>query len=494
MRSQAPDDFGLMQEQVEAHEKPDDLSDHGNANYFLSCYGERIRYCKEEEVNGRWYVADEAKCWGVDREGQIYALAERAMLKKRDETLAKFAEKQWTEEEKRIVNHAQRSLNRHAIDNCVAIARYRENVRILPNTFDSDPWLLGVENGVLNLKTGKLEEPNLALLVARRAPVAVIDSASWTKWDEFLRKVQPDEDTRKYLQMFAGVCLTGEQPEQCFLFCHGTGANGKTVFIRALQAVLGPDYSWAAKKGLFFTGDRVHDAGDNDKADLAGRRLVTSSETVGQRWNIESIKEMTGGDSQNVRQLYTKGQNIVVKAKFLVAANREPHLDAFDEATRRRFVVVPWRVTIPEEDRIPLERYLAQLLEEKSGILNWARIGLLEFHANGGKLTPSKLVKEATEAYLTAEDHVKRFCDEWCEYKEGDIRTYVAELHEFFRYWSNEPDPKKVLGVRKFTIELKRILGTESLKPGNANKMTVLKYGLKDEARKMGEVIKQHWV
>jgi putative DNA primase/helicase len=122
-------------------------------------------------------------------------------------------------------------------------------------------------------------------------------TAKCAKFIEYLERVQPEEAMRKLLQQVCGACLAGHQPENCFIFFHGVGANGKSVLIYILHDMLGQDYAFKAQKQLIFMPDRSERAAaSNDKVDLRGKRVITSNETVARNWNMAFIKEFTGGE------------------------------------------------------------------------------------------------------------------------------------------------------------------------------------------------------
>ena len=105
-----------------------------------------------------------------------------------------------------------------------------------------------------------------------------------------------------YLQRIAGYCLTGRTDEQVFFFLHGSGANGKTVFLEVLADVLG-SYARTAPLDTFMAtrGDRQ----PIDLAGLDGARMVVATETeAGRPWAEARIKAITGGDRIAVRRLY----------------------------------------------------------------------------------------------------------------------------------------------------------------------------------------------
>jgi putative DNA primase/helicase len=52
-------------------------------------------------------------------------------------------------------------------------------------------------------------------------------------WRKFLRRVTNEHGgLQRYLQRICGYALTGDTSEESLFFLYGTGANGKSVFIR----------------------------------------------------------------------------------------------------------------------------------------------------------------------------------------------------------------------------------------------------------------------
>ncbi|MGH7053815.1 MAG: phage/plasmid primase, P4 family [Stellaceae bacterium] len=228
-------------------------------------------------------------------------------------------------------------------------------------------------------------------------------------WGKFLDCVTAeDKDLQSYLQRVAGYCLTGYTSEHVMFFLYGTGANGKSVFIGTLAGILG-DYATTAPMEMFTVSNT--DRHPTELAMLRGARLVTAQETEqGRRWAEAKIKALTGGDRISARFMRQDFFEFTPQFKLLIAGNHKPGLRGVDEAIRRRIHLIPFKVTIPPDERDP--ELPETLKAEWPGILAWAIAGCLEWQRIG--LAPPAAVRNATDAYLASEDALAQWLDECC--------------------------------------------------------------------------------
>ena len=119
--------------------------------------------------------------------------------------------------------------------------------------------------------------------------------------------------------------------------------------------------------------------------------------------------------------------------KLMVAGNHKPSLRNVDEAIRRRFMLVPFGVCIPEDERDP---QLAKKLEaEWPAILCWMVDGCLEWQRDGLKIPAA--VREATDNYLADQDTLAQWVDEWLI---PDLQSFVLSRSLFtnWKLWCDE--------------------------------------------------------
>jgi P4 family phage/plasmid primase-like protien len=293
--------------------------------------------------------------------------------------------------------------------------------------WDTDPWLLNAPNGTVDLRSGEQRRHQREDYVTKSTGMRLAgESEPCPQWLRFLDRITGrDTELQAFLQRMTGYCLTGSVREHALFFLYGTDANGKSVFLSTVAAVLG-EYGKTAPISTFMaTGNEQH---PTDLAGLRGARLVTAIETEdGRRWAESKAKALTGGDKIAARFMRQDFFEFAPQFKLLIAGNHRPGLRSVDEAIRRRLHLIPFNITIPAAKR---DNQLTEKLRvEWPAILRWTVKGCLEWQRHG--LNPPAAVLDATSKYLAAEDRFGIWLQDRCEVG----RQYSAPVGELFRSW-----------------------------------------------------------
>ena len=258
------------------------------------------------------------------------------------------------------------------------------------------------------------------------------EGTSCPMWLAFLARVTDNNaDLIGFLKRFLGYCLTGHVIEHVLVFLSGPGGNGKGVFMSTVVGIFG-DYAVTAPMEMFVATNV--DRHPTEIARLKGVRLVVAHETQkGRRWDEAKIKNLTGGDKLTGRFMRGDFFDFKPTHKLMIAGNHKPALRSVDEAIRRRFVLVPFTVCIPEAERDP--RLVEKLKVEWPAILRWMVEGCLEWR-HGGLKVPAA-VREATDNYLADQDTLAQWADEWLS---PDPQSFVPSraLFTSWKLWCDE--------------------------------------------------------
>ena len=315
-------------------------------------------------------------------------------------------------------------------------------IALAPDAFDQHPMLVNTPDGILDLETGSLTKHDAKLLLSQIT--RAIAGKGCPQWLIFLNTITGgNRDLQAYLARVAGYCLTGSTQEQVFFFLHGSGANGKSVFLQTLAWVL-RDYAATATADTFTNRGQTRHL--TELAGLRAARLVLVSETeAGEGWAEARIKSITGGETIRANFMYKDHFEFLPQFKLIVAGNHRPSLSEVGEAMRRRLHIIPFAVTIAPEDRNP--NLIDALRAEADGIFGWMIEGCADWQSKG--LAPPPIVSGAAEDYFAAEDHIGHWLGECCQIG-PTLRASAKILYASWSAWAKdggfEPKTTRFLG------------------------------------------------
>lgn len=416
------------------------LTDLGNSERFIDRYQNVVRFCKEQKV---WYIWNGSK-WNIDKKNEIQELVKDMVIKMQKEAY----ELSDPEIRNALLQHAKKSQSNASIKNIINLSESNRSINVTGEDLDSNNWLFNVANGTLDLKTGMLLPHNSINLITKISNVKYDETARCPKFMAFLDYILAgNNDLIEYMQKLVGYCLTGSIDQQILPILYGTGSNGKTTFMKVLEGLLG-EYCIYSDISSFVASQ--NSTTRNDLARMKGSRLVLTTEFEhNQNISEALIKKVTGGEKITCRFLYGEYFDYTPTFKIMMATNYKPHIKGTDEGIWRRIHLIPFTVRITEENR--KENYAQELLEELSGILNWALEGCLKWQKD--KLKKPAAVEEATSDYRIEMDELADFLDACCE-AASNSKTRSSELFDAYIRWCYENGIKDQLTQKAFSKEL----------------------------------------
>jgi len=435
-------------------------TDYGDAERISSVIKYETRYCVDF---AKWFHFD-GKRWIEDHGLQIF---KKIVQENRKIYLEAFKEED-DDLRQKIVKHGL-LLEQHAkIKSLVELSRGL--LAITPDNFDTEPWELNCQNGILDLKTGELNSHNPEKYMTKISNADYKSNAKCPLFKKFLKEIfNDDKELTSYIQGIAGMALVGEQLEQSVFIFHGMGSNGKSVLLNILAYVLG-DYSMQCPVETIMM--KKNDSIPNDLARLRGARLVSTTESPeGRSLNEARIKAMVGGDVMTARFLHAEYFEFKPVFTLLLATNHKPIIKGTDHAIWRRIKLIPFAVTIPDEQQD--HDLLNKLKEEANGILAWAVRGLQRYLANG--LSVPEQVQAAIQEYRSDMDLLGDFIASCCMEKG---RCGFKELYKTYSsYCEKEKEPS--MGKIRFSSMLQERNYTKYR--GSKNIVSFRGISLKDE-------------
>lgn len=439
-----------------ANEQPSQhLTDLGNAKRVVQRHGDDLRYCFDWKNflvwDGRRFATDdtgEAVRRVKETQASLYRwAAERLAARGNEDSEDGDDDKRKAEAAKlaRVVQHALKWEDTRRINACLESIRSEPGIAIRPSEMDANRWLLNVQNGTIDLRTGALRPHRRDDLITKLAAVPYDPNATCPLWYRCLDTwMAGNTNLTEYLRRVVGYALTADVSEQVLFFLHGSGQNGKSKFLGAVLKLLG-DYGCQAVSELLM--QKNNESHPTERADLFGRRFVATIETdEGKRMAEALMKQLTGGENVRARRMRENFFEMAPTWKIFLAANHKPLIRGTDFAVWRRIRLIPFKVTIRDEDK---DEHLGDKLQaEFPGILAWAVRGCREWQQRG--LDDPDEVLEATNAYQREQDTLASFLTECCTVREY-AKIQSALLLKAYQEWSGD----KNMTQQTFRIRLR---------------------------------------
>jgi len=339
---------------------------------------------------------------------------------------------------------------------------------------DPRDWL-AMENGILDLR-GLLEgnAPQLRDHSPRWfspvcLPYPFIPEADCPRWRAFLDEVmEGDEDRLDLLAEWAGYNLVPDVSMHKFALLEGEGANGKSVFLKVLEALIGPDNVSHVMLEMF--GMRFQ------LAPIIGKLANIVPEVSELAKPDEAIfKAMVAGDPVLIDRKSKPPVTCSPTARVTIATNTRPRWADRSDGIWRRMLLIPFRVSIPEDRQ---DRHLADYIieHELPGVFNWAVRGLRNLRQRG-RFTDPDVCREAIADYRQETNPARTFLLEECQAAPG-AWVKSERLYKFYRDWCEEHG-YRALSSQHFGQEVRRVYTVERVQHWEGGRRYWFLYGIR---------------
>lgn len=307
------------------------------------------------------------------------------------------------------------------------LAAVDERVVCNVEELNTDPTLLNVANGTLDLEAGRLRPHNPADRITQLADVVYDPNAKCPEWTKTLSLIfNGDGDVIRYVQKLLGYSISGDTGEHILPIAWGRGCNGKSTVWGVVADLLG-DYATLANDELLLGAKSMH---PTEKVSLYQMRFVAISEPERDSALRESrVKELTGDRMITGRRMREDFWTFQRTHTFWLSTNHLPRINGIDEGIWRRIKLIPFTVDL-RQVITPIPDYDTWLTQnEGRGILAWLVQGYLAYRREG--LREPQAVLEATGHYREDSDVLGDFLDEYCvDDPNGEI--LVKELYKAY--------------------------------------------------------------
>lgn len=423
-------------------------SDLSNADMLVVLMNGYLKYVREHadwaHFNGMSWV------FRAGHQAYFYARMVGDLRQRWASNMPDKTEREWRAKAAAI-SYATKCHDQARLKAMIALAENNHEVMVSVADFDTDPYLLGVRNGVVCLKTGEIIPPDKSLMLSKQCNANYIaDLDVPIRWRGFLERAfsDMDEDERtnmiQYIQRIFGMSLIGKVLVRELYFLLGKPGTGKSVLTNSIKTILGDYAKDLSPNSLMLSSYQSNDVKMPEIANLAGVRIAIATEAEdGQRFNEALLKRITGNDPLPVRDVYAKAIIFRPQCTLFITGNSRPAANG-SPAFWSRLKVIRMDCQVPKAE---MDGHFEEKLHaEADGILSWLVRGCLAFQAEG-MVEPQRVLADSA-SYRADLDTLAQFIEECCS-EDASAITPAAEIYGTYTEWMTSMG-MKALGRNRF--------------------------------------------
>ena len=428
-----------------------------------------------EFINNRWVASDS----GTTLRTSLSQILSRVFSEQERKITAKIKNKQYEAgQEKEIMSNA-------AIFNKIAITlrktSEKNNImrecrdifydKNLINKLDTNPYTICFNNGIYDLESDEFRKGRpedyislctnidyIKINYSNKDHVNIIELIN-----DFMAKVFPNDELREYMWDHLSSGFVGHNKNQTFNIYTGCGRNGKSKAVELMEMCLG-DYKASCPITLITSKRSSIGASSSEIAKLKGKRYVVMQEpSKGDVINEGIMKEITGDDVIEARELYSNPIQFRPMFTFVCCTNNLFSIKSNDDGTWRRIRKVPFESKfikpgdkdyppskVPDDKEFECDLDLPEKLKEWKEI--FASMLIERAVKTLGKVKDCATVMAASNEYRNSQDYLMKFFNE--KITDGLPSDKISKHNifiEFKEWWKIENPSEKIPPANELT-------------------------------------------
>jgi len=322
--------------------------------------------------------------------------------------------------------------------------------------FDDNPYLFCIQNGVVDMATGKFMKHDPALHLTSKAPIRFDSRATCPEIEKFLGSaLATQENVLSFLDIM--TAKTTDLLFEFFVALIGGGSNGKTIAEELIRAFFG-DEVIAEVDLATLTQNRF------DRREIFKKKFLINSEVSGDVKESRWIKYISGGGRIDADQKGKEHIQFRPRCLIIFDTNNPPRFADSSYAFQRRLVKIDFPNTFVDDPKLPNERQRDPFVikkitcqQELSGLLN-----LLMLRAKD-VLPEKRIYRRASGATLVTEyemqaNSLAEFFDKFCEFDSGSWVS-KSDIYEYYKKFCQKINavPRSQMAFNKYAIKSLRL-------------------------------------
>lgn len=336
-------------------------------------------------------------------------------------------------------------------------------------TLDANTYLVGLENGIYDLKEGHFRDgrPEDRVSVSTENDYPDFDESDIDIENEtstiqevqeifdFFKQVFPISATRMYMWICLSSYLQGYNIDEKFHIWTGSGGNGKSKLISLIEMAFGAYCFNVPIQILTRARGQVGQATPELAMGRKCRFGYLQEPEEGAKLNSALMKELAGNDRMYSRGLYEAGTTFKPQFSLVLLCNDKPKMTSDDDGSWRRLVVTEFISKFVEGK--PKGKYeFTRNTDLQHSFKSWApyMFVLMTLYYKIYKvrgLVPPKTILEATNDYRKDSDAYAAFMEDYVV-QDAESVLLINDVYEAFKSWysceyNEKAPPRRALKV-----------------------------------------------
>lgn len=307
--------------------------------------------------------------------------------------------------------------------------------------FNQHKFLFNLKNGVFDPLTKTLYPHDSKYRFSYQFNVEYDPNAKCRLYEETLNQIfNSDQEIINFFLRWQCYLFVYDYSYQKMLILYGKGRNGKSLLLNITRSLLGDEN---------VSSERLQDlANDRGYAlvNLINKFLNISQELSGGEIEVDTIKQITGGDLISARPIYKERVKFINKARIIIATNILPRISNFDQAFYQRIDFIEFPNSFADNPDTNLE---SKLKNELPGIFNliMSQFAHIRKEDNSIKIESPEKSRKSLESKLGSFNSVLEWVSECCLITISEVNHKVLSLKEAYSHydrWCFESGGKKM--------------------------------------------------
>lgn len=313
-----------------------------------------------------------------------------------------------------------------------------------------DTILINLKNGTFEFTADghQLREFRERDFLTYQLPFAYDPESKAPMFEAYLDRVLPDKQSQQQLKEYSGYIFTRGLKLEKVLLLSGMGSNGKSVFFDILTGLLGPQNCCS------FSLRKLADSSNEYSRAMIGNKLVNYTSEISNKFDSGILKQLVSGEPIEARHPYGRPFMLTNYAKLIFNVNELPYSVEHTAGFFRRFLIIPFMVTIPEEERdVMLAKKIIE--NELPGVFNWILEGLTQI-VTQKRFSDSEASTAALKEYETESNTVALFIKEMRYEASMEKVVTLSSLYKEFQEFCKS-DGYRALSKKVFIRRLRHL-------------------------------------